>query len=172
MPNVEDILLGSGKLYIAELDNGGAIPSDIVSEANCVGDIKGGATLSYAPEIKEIKNDDDETRKIFIIREVVKLKTGVMTWALETMNKLSVGGTYDSTGKKLTIGGVKSVKQYAFVFVSDQDFGNLTVTLKGSNLSGWEIAFNPENETVVDAEITAAKQNGGTLVTIEQSEAE
>ena len=62
MPDVESIMLGSGKLFIAELDSSGDMPATLFSDENCVGDIQGGATLEYKPEIKEVKNDFSENR--------------------------------------------------------------------------------------------------------------
>ena len=167
----ENILLGSGKLYIAELVNG-AIPAlaTILSTAgNCVGDIQGGAELNYKPTLKRVLNDEKVVRKVFITDEEVTLKSGVLTWALPNMEKITVGAAYDSTSKKITIGGKKSVKQYAIVFVSnEQDFGFVAVTMKGCNTSGWTLKFDPENESVVDTVFEADKQNGGVLVEISQ----
>lgn len=167
MPNVENIMLGSGKLYIAELDESGTIPTNLFTDTNCVGDIKGGAELSYKPEITEIKNDFDEVRKAFIKSEEVLLKSGVLTWDLPTMEKLTLGGTYDSSKKELKIGGKTSVKQYAIGFEHSEDI-HVQVTLKGYNQSGFTIKFDPENPSTVDAEFKAIKQSDKTLVSVKE----
>lgn len=159
------VILGSGKLYIAALEDG-AIPENLVSDANCVGDIKGGAELSYTPEIQEVKNDFGETRKAFITSEAVKLKTGIMTWDLPVMEKFTLGGTYNSTTKKLTIGGKSAITQYALAFVHEADGFDVTVTMKGYNASGWTFKFDPENAATTEVEFTATKGNDKTLVTI------
>lgn len=167
----ENVLLGSGKLYIAELSNGEmpTLATVINTEGNCVGDIQGGAELTYKPTIKRVFNDEKIVRKVFITDEETTLKSGVLTWALKNMERITVGATYDSSSKKITIGGKKSVKQYAIVFVSnEQDFGYVAVMLKGCNTSGWTLKFDPENETIVDTIFEADKQSGGVLVEITQ----
>lgn len=167
MANTENIMLGSGKLYIAELDEGGAIPTNLFTDINCVGDIKGGAELSYKPEITEIKNDFDEVRKAFIKSEEVILKSGILTWDLATMEKLAIGATYNSSKKELTIGGKTSVKQYAIGFEHSEDI-HVQVTLKGYNQSGFTLKFDPENPSTIDAEFKAIKQSDKTLVLIKE----
>ena len=62
----EFITLGSGDLYI-KLFEGGAIPEDVAfeTEDNKVGEIKGGAEISYAPEIYEVLGDSGVCLKRF-----------------------------------------------------------------------------------------------------------
>ena len=167
MPNTENIMLGSGKLYIAELSEGGTIPTDLFTDTNCVGDIKGGAELSYKPEITEIKNDFDEVRKTFIKSEEVILKSGILTWDLSTMEKITLGGTYNTSKKELTIGGKTSVKQYAIGFEHTDDI-HVQVALKGYNQAGFTVKFDPENPSTLDAEFKAIKQSDKTLVSIKE----
>lgn len=168
MVKTENIILGSGKLYIAALENGD-IPTNIVNDSNCVGDIQGGAELSYAPEIYEVVNDEGEVRKAFVSNEEVILKSGILTWNLGNIKKLAVGAEYDEATSTLTIGGKKSITQYAVAFVHEADFATITVTLKGYNQSGFTITFDKEKETVIDAEFKATKNTNGTLVTIKEA---
>lgn len=164
-----NVLLGSGKLYIVALTEG-AIPEldTIRTEENCIGDIKGGAELSYTPTIKEVKNDFNEVRKAFITSEEVSLKTGIMTWDLENMEKITVGAKYEKDSKELVIGGQSAIAQYAFVFIHEGDNSDIAVILKGYNGSGWTLKFDPENETTTDATIKATKSNDKTLVKIKE----
>lgn len=170
--DTSSIVLGSGYLYIAKLvDN--EIPTDIISDENCVGDISGGAELSYTPTIKEVKNDFDETRKAFITSEEVKLKSGILTWNLSNMEKVTVGATYNEASKKLTIGGKKSIEQYAVAFVHPlNDTTNLVLTMRGYNGSGWTFKFDSENPSTTDAEFIATKDSKKTLITVEEKTAE
>lgn len=164
----ENIVLGSGKIYIAELETDGSIPTDLILEANNVGDVSGGAELAYKPTIYDVENDEGDVRKSFITKEEVTLKSGLLTWNLENINKLSVGGTYNDTTKTLTIGGNKTVKQYAIAFVHEADFADIQVIMKGSNTSGFSIKFDKAKETVIDATFTAVKNASGVLVTIKE----
>lgn len=171
--DTSNVILGSGKLYITELSNG-EIPESY--ENDCVGDISGGAEIEYKPTIKEVKNDFQEVRKAFVTSEEVKLKSGVLTWNLETMAKLTVGAKYTaktgSSNATLTLGGISEIKQYGIVFVHEKDNGaKIIVKLKGYNGSGFKFSFDPEKETVLDAEFTATKQSDKTLVKIEETEA-
>lgn len=165
MPDVENIMLGSGKLYIAELDESGDIPEGLFTDTNCVGDIQGGAELAYKPEIKEVMNDFGETRKIFIKSEEAILKSGVLTWDMQTLEKITVGATYNAQKKELTLGGKKTIKQYAIGFEHTEDI-HIKLSMIGYNQSGITIKFDPENETVVDAEFKAKKDSGGALIKI------
>ena len=54
---VEKITLGSGKLYVAEWTD--SIPADasLETDANLIGYIQGGATLTYTPEFYTAEDD-------------------------------------------------------------------------------------------------------------------
>ena len=168
----DKVILGSGHLYIAETVETGVVPENIFDEANNVGSISGGAELNYTPTIYDVVDDDDKVLKSFITKEEVILKSGVLTWLLESVAKLSAGGKYDSASKTLTIGGKKSVKQYAVGFRHEEDDGyKLEVTMVGRSNKGFVINFNKEKETIIDAEFKAIKDNDGILVTIKETEA-
>lgn len=169
------ILLGSGKIYIAELETDGSIPTDLVGSTNLIGDISGGAELSYVPTVYDVVNDDNVVRKSYITQEEVMLKSGVLTWDLTNLEKLTVGGTYTAavpgtSPATLTIGGIKSVKQYAIAFVHTEEDFTVTVILKGSNQKGYSIKFDKEKEVVIDAEFKAIADANGILVTVTEEE--
>lgn len=169
----KNIVLGSGKLYCVEFTN--TIPEDntIETEDNILGLIKGGATLSYEPEFYVASDDLGLAVKKMITKETATLKSGIMTWNTETLAKLcstAVTSTND-TQKVVKIGGIGNYdgKQYVLRFVHSGTTKeeNVRVTIVGSNEAGFEIAFSPDEETVIDAEFTAFPQDDkGTLIQI------
>lgn len=171
------VTLGSGDLYIMDFD-GGAVPEDAQIEVadNKIGSIKGGAELEYKPESYTVTGDNGRTYKAFITKEEVTFKSGVLTWNLDVLSKLTMGGelTTETRDEKqirvLSIGknGSSSIKQVLIRFVHNLGNGEkVKVTLIGSPTSGFTLSFNPEEETVIDAEFTAISQDDGTLVKIE-----
>ncbi len=168
--NINNIILGSGDLFIAEYDD--AIPEDAAFEAdtNKVGRIKGGAEVSYKPSEYEVTDDKNETIMRSITKEEVTFKSGILTWFMGTLAKFCPGVLTDDATKKesvLKIGGAKKLKAYAIRFVHTKDTGfKLRVTLVGTAGNGFTLKFDPAKETVVDAEFKALSQTDGTLVEI------
>lgn len=169
--NTNTVTLGSGDLYI--LDYAGTIPNDteIEKSENKIGSIKGGAELEYSPESYSVTGDDGRTYKAFITKEEVKFKSGVLTWNLDVLSKLCMGGelTKDSNTATLKIGKntSSSIKQVLLRFVHKLDGERaIKMTMIGSPSAGFTLSFNPEEETVIDAEFSALSQTDGTKVTI------
>ena len=107
------------------------------------------------------------------IYETLIFKSGILSWDLENLAMLSAGATVeDGSGKRtLKIGGSNGeLKKYIVRFVHTMKTGKkVRVTLIGTANSGFELAFDPENETVIDAELKAVQSfDGKTLVEIEQ----
>ena len=181
--NSEEIILGSGDLFLVEFS--GEIPEDSVIEtdANRAGNIKGGATLEYSQSSQTVKCDMGRVKKTIITEEDVKLKTGLITWTQEWIRALISTARVDATSKAghrvCKIGGLKNQSKirHLFRFVHTRDDGRkLRVTVTGKNTGTISLAFNPENPTTVDAEITAdTLDKDGTLVILDdemlQSEA-
>lgn len=170
--NTSTVTLGSGDLYI--MDFAGSIPQDTEIEVttNKIGSIKGGAELEYAPESYTVMGDNGMTYKAFITKEEVTFKSGILTWNLDVLSKLTMGGelTTESDKKVLKIGknGSSSIKQVLIRFVHSIDSKNkVRMTMIGSPTSGFTLSFNPEEETVIDAEFSALSQEDGTLVKFE-----
>lgn len=86
----EQIVLGSGVLYVAPYDATNGIPEDAVLEveANQIGLIKGGASVEYKPTEYEIYDDAYQVHQRFITSEEVSFKSGVLTWNVETLKNL------------------------------------------------------------------------------------
>lgn len=173
--NSDEIILGSGDLYMDEFS--GDIPEDsaIETDDKRVGNIKGGATLEYSQTSQTVKDDMGRVRKTITTEENVKFKTGLITWVQEWMQALISTARVDTTSKPghriYKIGGLnnKNGKRPLLRFVHTRDDGRkLRVTITGRNTGTVSLAFTNENPTQVDAEITAGTlDKDGTLVIID-----
>lgn len=173
--NSEEIILGSGDLYITEFT--GEIPEDAVIEedGNRSGNIKGGATLEYSQSSQTVKDDKGRVKKTITTEEDVKFKTGQITWVQTYIKALISTARVDTTTKPghriYKLGGLanQSKIRYLFRFVHTRSDGRkLRVTVTGKNTGTISMAFKPEDATTVDAEITAnTLDKEGTLVIID-----
>lgn len=173
--NSEEIILGSGDLYIVEFT--GEIPEDSVieAEANRAGNIKGGATLEYSQTSQTVKDDKGRVKKTITTEEDVKFKTGLITWVQNYIKALISTARVDTATKPghrvYKLGGLanQSKTRYLWRFVHTRDDGRkLRVTVTGKNTGTVSLAFKPEDATQVDAEITAnTLDKEGTLVIID-----
>ena len=171
------IVLGSGKLYVVAYTN--SIPEDttLETEQNLLGLISGGATLEYTPTFYEAKDDLGLVSKKFITDEEVIFKSGILTWNGATLDKLCATSSVDTTtkeGKRIVkIGGAANYDgaKYVIRFVySDAADGDVRITLVGSNEAGFEMQFQKDKETVINAEFKAQPHDAnGTLVIYEET---
>nr|WP_317357251.1 hypothetical protein [uncultured Tyzzerella sp.] len=169
---MESIVLGSGKLYVKEFVDTIPQDSDIEQDENLLGLIQGGASLTYTPSFYVAKDDLGLVSKKFITEEVVILKSGIMTWCGNTLQKLSSTARIeeDKSTKTRTvkIGGASNYdrKKYIIHFLhKDEADGDIRVTIVGSNEAGFELAFAKDKETVINAEFKAQPcDSEGTLV--------
>ena len=163
-----DIILGSGDLYLTEYS--GTLPDDntIETEENSVGHISGGASLEYKPELYEVISDKNVVLKRFVTNEEVTFKSGVLTFNVDMLEKLSTGSvTSTATTKTIKIGGAKSMTSYLLQFVHTKDDGKkLRIQMIATASDGFVLTFAKDKETVVDAVFKALSQTDGTLVTI------
>lgn len=170
----ETITLGSGFLYIKEFD--GNIPEDTEFEKkeNMLGRIQGGATLNYSAEFHEEADDHQIVSKKIIKSEIAVLKSGILTWNAEVLNKLVSTGRVLEEGNKRTLklGGTSNYdgKKYAIRFLhKDQKDGDVRITLVGSNEAGLEFSFAKDKGTVINVEFKAQSMDDeGTLVLFEE----
>lgn len=172
------IVLGSGKLYAAEFS--GTIPTDttLEVEGNLLGLISGGATLEYTPEFYEAKDDLGLASKSILTNEEAVLKSGILTWNADTLKKLVATGTVTSDTsaktKTIKIGGIDNYdgKKYVIRFVHEDAEGDVRVTIVGSNQSGFEMQFQKDAETVINAEFKAQPHDdNGTLIIFQEKTA-
>lgn len=170
----EELILGSGKLYVTEFTD--TIPDNTTFEVadNILGYVSGGASLEYNPTFYEAKDDLGLVSKTILTDEEAILKSGICTLDGNTIAKLCATArvTEDTENKKRTvkIGGIDNDnnKQYAIRFVHKD--GNIRVTIVGKNQSGFTLAFAKDKETVVDAEFKAAPNDDeGTLIIYEEN---
>lgn len=171
--NSDEIILGSGDLYVCEY-TGDTVPADSVIEidANRAGNIKGGAKLEYSTSSQTVKSDNGRVKKTIITEETVKFVTGLITWSKNWLLALVATARVDETSKAnhriFKLGGLsnQSKKKYLFRFVHTRDDGRkIRLTVTGKNTGTISLAFDPENATTVDAEITAdSLDSEGTLV--------
>lgn len=173
--NSENIILGSGDLYIVQFND--AVPEDatIETDENRAGNIKGGATLEYTATSQTVKDDKGRVSKTIVTEEDVKLKTGLITWSPAYLQALIETARVTETGKSgqhkhriYKLGGLanKTGKRYLYHFVHTRDDGRkLRITVTGKNSGTISIAFQNDNPTQVDAEVTAQSlDSDGTLV--------
>lgn len=170
------VVLGSGKLYIIEFS--GEIPENSMIEVpeNILGYIQKGANIEYKPEYYTAEDDLGLIKEIFLTKETVTFKSGVMTWNGKTLQKLCSTAIITENAEKKTrtvkIGGVgkQDGKMYAIRFVYENKVsGNIRTTIVGKNENGFAITFEKEKETVIDATFTATPiDDDGTLLIYEE----
>ena len=173
--NSDEIILGSGDLYIVEFT--GEIPDDTTIEAdgNRAGNIKSGATMEYSSESQTVQDDKGRVKKTIITKETVTFKTGLITWAKEFVQALVQTARIDETTKAghrlFKLGGLSNLnkKRYLWRFVHTRDDGRkVRITVTGKNTGTVSLAFQPEDATTMDAEITAdTLDSAGTLVILD-----
>jgi len=166
----EKIVLGSGTLYCAEFVD--VIPTDVLLEVegNRLGHIQGGASIEYKPTFYEAKDDAGKVVKTIITDEEAMLKSGIMTWCGDTLERLcATARVTEALGvRTVKIGGIANDngKKYVIHFVhEDATDGDIRVTIVGQNQAGFTLAFAKNKETVIDAQFKAQPQDSeGTLI--------
>lgn len=171
----DPITLGSGKLYFDEFTD--SMPDFDAIKALCVEEkrlalIKGGATLEYAEETYEEKDDLGLVSKIITTSEEVKLKCGLLTWTGNTLSVLvDRSKSTEANGVRTTkIGGAGNAKGKYYVLVfhhEDKKDGDLWVAIVGRNTAGLSLAFAADSGSVIEPEFTAKPHDtDGTLVVV------
>lgn len=166
------ITLGSGKLYCIPFAETLPEVSTICVEGNLLGYIKGGASLEYAPTFYEAKDDLGYVVKTIITEETATLKSGILTFDGNTLNKLCDTGrvTEDTQNKRriLKIGGIGNAQGNKYILCfhhEDAVDGDIWVLIVGQNQAGFTLAFAKDAETVIDAEFKClAQDSDGTLI--------
>lgn len=170
MADKQNVILGSGDLYIVEFT--GEVPADSVIEVetNKIGHISGGAELEYKAEYTEVEDDRGVKVKSFLTKEEAMLKSGILSWNGKTLEKLCETARVTETAEMRTvkIGGKANAngKSYVVHFVHTLDDGKkIRVTIVGKSTNGFTIAFAKNKETIIDAEFTClASDKDGTLI--------
>ncbi|MBU0279211.1 MULTISPECIES: hypothetical protein [unclassified Gemella] len=174
---IDEFIFGSGELYLVAATDG-EIPEDatIEVEANNVGHCSGGATLEYKPEAYDVKNQYNKVVKRFIKGEEVSFKTGILTWNLDMLSKLSNARVETVTknskqSKKLVFGAGGSLASNIVRFVHTKDNGKkVRITLIGQAGNGFALEFSGEKETTIDAEFMAVEKKKGFLCEVREEQ--
>ena len=180
MAETERIILGSGDVHMKLFD--GELPSvdEICTEENQISYIQGGATIEYKPTYYTAKDDTRKIQKTVITDEEATLKSGLMTFCGNTIEKIcdTARVSYKektSSAKKrrvVKIGGGNNQGRRKYVICfhhTDPIDGDIWVMIVGNNQAGFSLAFANDKETVVDAEFTALPMDKeGTLIHYEE----
>lgn len=170
MAATERIVLGSGDLYCMKYT--GTIPEDsaIEKDENLLGLIQGGASVEYKPTFYTCKDDMGRVQKSVLTEEEALLKSGIMTWVADTLQKLCATGRVTGSGstKTLKIGGIgnQDGASYVLHFVHKDPEFTIRLTIVGRNEAGFTLSFAKDKETVVNAEFKAQPKldTEGTLI--------
>ena len=173
------IPLGSGEVYVYKYT--GTIPADSVIEveANRLGHVTGGASVTYTPTYYTAKDDLNKARKTILTDEEAKLGMGLITWNANTLKKFCANGTVTETegtsgtpGKRtLRIGGIanQNLEYYVIRFVNhDPVDGDIRITIVGSNQAGITMTWAKDKETALNPEYVAEPMEDGTLIIYEE----
>jgi hypothetical protein len=166
----ERIVLGSGKVYMAEFT--GTIPEDatIETETNRFGKITGGATLEYKSTYVEVKDDLNTVSKVVVTDEEVLFKTGQLMVNGDTFKKITATARVTEAAgvRTVKIGGLANQdgKKYVIRFVHESEIeGDLRVTIVGQNQSGFTLSFKKDANEPLNLEFKALPNDTeGTLV--------
>lgn len=170
------IPIGSGYLYFSEYS--GTIPADntIEVDANRLGYIEGGAELVYTPTRQVLKDDYGLVQRNVLTAEEAALNCELIAWSKHDMDVFASTATVDETTTSghriIKIGGIENDngKKYVFRFVHpDETYGDLRVTIVGTQNAGFTLAFRPTEAGKMALSITAAPHDDdGTLITIDE----
>ncbi len=177
MADKKRMALGSGRIYI--MTYMGTLPTDeaLEIEDNILGNVSGGASLKYTPTFQTVEDDLGLVKETFLTKEEAVLKSGLLTWNVNTLKKLISTGRVTETGEPVTkrtlkIGGIENFvnESYVIRFVhKNNKNGDLRVTIVGKNDAGFELNFNPDNPTVINAEFKALPNDStGTLIILDE----
>ena len=170
MNKIDNILIGSGELYITKF-TGSEVPENetIETETNNVGHCSSGFEVSYKPSIKEVVNQYGDIVKQYVESEEVTCKTGIMTWVLDNLAMFSTGKVTSTGGKKtLTIGANKYLETLLVRFVHTKEDGKkIRFTMIGQAGNGFSMNFE-NKEITIDAEIKAVKKVKDFLCSFEE----
>ena len=153
---------------------------EICTDENQISYIQGGATIEYKPSYYTAKDDTRKIQKTVITDEEATMKSGLMTFCGNTLEKICDTARVSyaektSTKKKRRIvkvggGNNQGRKKYVICFHHEDPVdGDIWVMIVGNNQAGFSLAFANDKETVVDAEFTALPQDKeGTLIHYEE----
>lgn len=153
------ILLGGGAVYIMPIEGLTSIPDDSVIEVPeyNVGDCEGGARIQYKPKVTDVYNQYDQLVKKFITREDFTFKTGILSWNLDNITKLSnanyIPATENNLESRVVFTGTGALNTVLLRFVYIKENGKpIRFTMVGQGGNGFSFEFS-NKATSIDAEI-------------------
>ncbi|MCQ2330398.1 MAG: hypothetical protein MJZ55_00240 [Paludibacteraceae bacterium] len=169
--------LGSGRIYVKKVTDETKIPSlkALCIEANQIGFIKGGATIEYTIDTKEIYDDLRMVNEKFITGEHAKLTSGLLTWNKSVIEALINNETTDFDGSILVgANGLSKMDKMIVIFEAIPNTGNVVrrFGMIGVSDSGLKMQYNPEDATVVDISFAAVADEDGHYIRIEEEDNE
>lgn len=177
----ESYTLGSGHLRVNEIEDKD-IPTtedawiqfvtNLIKTHPVLGRIKGGASVDYTTEKTEDQDDLGYVIIDMLKSEKIELKSGIMTWDGETLEKLCATArvSTNETTKVTTIkiGGLGNQNSKRYVICFEHYSHLLRVVIIGKNTNGFSITFDQDKATVIDSVFRAgALDNDGTLLIIQ-----
>ena len=174
---VKGIPVGSGNVYETAF-TGGDIPSNeiIETEANRLGYIEKGATLTYKATFKKFKDDLGLVSRNVLTDDEATFKFGLISWVYSKLNALCSTCRIDEKdgGRTIKIGGISNDdgKKHLFRFVhKDSQLGDLRITIVGTNTGGLSLKYAADDSTNIEPEITALPSDDeGTLVRLDETD--
>lgn len=153
------ILLGGGAVYMMPIDGLTSIPDDSVIEVDeyNVGNCVSGAKIQYKPKVTEVYNQYDQLVKKFITREDFTFKTGILSWNLDNITKLSnahyIPATESNLESRVVFTGTGTLNTILLRFVYLKENGKaIRFTMIGQGGNGFGFEFG-DKATSIDAEI-------------------
>ena len=169
---MDDIILGSGHVYIVEQTQSVKLTSGMTNaqiktfiatyavEGNLAGHVKNGATLNYTATKYTEKDDFSEITKTITTDESLNLAFGFIDYKTGLMDQL-VDNATSTTGvsdEAITIGGLANDKgkKYIVIFAHEDAADNDTyVLLSGTNTANLAAAFATGAGTMFNAQFEA-----------------
>ncbi|EAF5877623.1 hypothetical protein AOA01_00320 [Listeria monocytogenes] len=167
----KDIILGAGEVFMLDF-TGDKIPthSEIETEKNNVGHTSGGASFEYKPETYDVVNSYGQTVKRLITKEECVFKTGILSWSLDKIKLLTPAKIEEKEGeRRLVFGGAQKLTNVLVRFVHTKDSGKkIRLTMVANAGNGFTMDFKGDQETIVDAELTAISYIDKFLASIDE----
>ncbi|EAV9864764.1 hypothetical protein FFD13_12030 [Listeria monocytogenes] len=170
----KDIILGAGEVYMYDFEDD-KIPehAEIETEVNNVGHTSGGASFEYKPETYDVVNSYGQTVKRLITKEECIFKTGILSWSLDKIKLLTPAKIVETQGslneRKLIFGGAQKLTNVLVRFVHTKDDGRkIRLTMIANAGNGFTMDFKGDQETIVDAELTAISYLDKFLASIDE----
>ncbi|UZT82146.1 hypothetical protein [Caproicibacterium sp. BJN0003] len=179
MPEAKNkhIPVGSCHVYCAKFLNN-TIPEDseIETETNKLGYVEKGAEVTYKPTVKTFKDDFGMTTRTVVTAEETTTKFSLISWSKQDFAKFSPTARVDTTSKPghniIKIGGIGFADNSPYLFRlvhNDAEYGDLRVTIVGTNTSGFKLDFKPDSSGNMDVEVQSQSLDSeGTQILLDE----